>query len=360
MTPLIYFHTFLLSGLLFLPCFLARPTPKPATPITVKDHNHAWIDFKSLRDARRGSHINGTAKLKRYLHHFGYLRRPDGNFSDDFDASLEHALARYQARLGLPVSGQLDDGTLSEIMSPRCGVPDTVVPTKLHVTRKSNKHKVPVTVEHYAYFTGQPRWNNTVLTYAFSPENMPGSLSLPEVMEAFNRSFARWSAVIPVTFTKTDDYESADIKIGFYAGDHGDGEPFDGVLGVLAHAFSPENGRFHLDAAETWALDLATERSKVAIDLESVATHEIGHLLGLAHTTVKEAIMYPVLKPRQQKLDLKVDDIQAIQNLYGSNPNFKLGASAEYETSANQAVDLRATSSTLLIMVLLSVFLACT
>ena len=151
------------------------------------------------------------------------------------------------------------------------------------------------------------------------------SLSLATIREVFRRSFDRWSSVIPVTFVEINEYEYADVKIGFYTGDHGDGEAFDGVLGVLAHAFSPEIGKFHLDAAETWAVDFGTEESREAIDLESVVTHEIGHVLGLAHSSVRDSIMYPSLKPRHKKVDLKLDDIRGVQALYGSNPNFKYG-----------------------------------
>lgn len=144
--------------------------------------------------------------------------------------------------------------------------------------------------------------------------------------------------MIPVSFQETNQYESADIRIGFFHRNHGDGEPFDGVLGILAHAFCPENGRFHLDAAENWSVDFERDKSKVAVDLESVVTHEIGHVLGLAHSSVKGAIMYPSLRPRTKKVKLKLDDVEGVQALYGSNPNFAFNSLLQSENSSNLAI----------------------
>ncbi|CAL9151590.1 unnamed protein product [Musa hybrid cultivar] len=62
-----------------------------------------------------------------------------------------------------------------------------------------------------------------------------------------------------VRFVESTKYQVADFKVGFYNGDHDDGKPFDGLLGLLDHAFSSESGSLHLDAAEAWVVDFGKE-----------------------------------------------------------------------------------------------------
>ncbi|MQM07764.1 hypothetical protein Taro_040607 [Colocasia esculenta] len=311
------------SGILTLLCFSSAllflvPLLASAHPFGYHDEGNPenpWDRFYNLSGCHRGDDRPGLADVKRYLHRFGYLPDLPSNFSGDFDDALEAALLAYQRNFHLNASGALDSSTVDLMVQPRCGVADVEV----NGTATARGRGL------YSYFSGRPTWprSNNHLTYTFtSTSGIAASSSA--IRAVFARAFSRWSAVTTLTFSEAAIPLMADITIGFYGGDHGDGEPFDGVLGTLAHAFSPPDGRFHLDAAENWVAegDVAAAESLSAVDLESVAVHEIGHLLGLGHSTVPEAIMYPTIRAGTRKVDLSQDDVDGIQSLYGTNPSF--------------------------------------
>ncbi|XP_038889498.1 metalloendoproteinase 2-MMP [Benincasa hispida] len=293
-------------------------------PSWLNKTNCAWNQFQKLKGCRPGDRLNGLSNLKTYLKQFGYIP-PSPNFTDLFDPLLQSALQTYQTNFNLNVTGLLDDQTLAQIQLPRCGIPDIINNSSSMNSGKPTGHSATHfhSVSHYSFFPGRPTWpsHRRHLTYAFAPENPLSD----EVKGVFARAFARWAAVTPLTFSPVESFRTADIRIGFYAGDHGDGEPFDGVLGTLAHAFSPPSGHFHLDGDESWVVsgDLRSA-PMAAIDLESVAVHEIGHLLGLGHSSVEESIMFPTITSRTRKVDLAADDINGIQELYGGNPDGNL------------------------------------
>ena len=70
--------------------------------------------------------------------------------------------------------------------------------------------------------------------------------------EYIQQAFSDWARYAPLKFREATDGENPDFKIGFYAGNHDDGFPFDGAGGTLAHAFFPTDGNVHFDATEQW------------------------------------------------------------------------------------------------------------
>ena len=93
--------------------------------------------------------------------------------------------------------------------------------------------------------------------------------------------------------------------------------PFNGPGGVLAHAYFPQDGRAHFDEDETY-----THNTASGTNLLWVAVHEFGHSLGLQHTNIQGAIMYPYYTGYVPDMKLHYDDINGIQSLYGKCFNF--------------------------------------
>lgn len=165
----------------------------------------------------------------------------------------------------------------------------------------------------FAEYQAISRWDTLDINYHFvnGTEKLEGETEWDLVRQAFDL----WSTQTPLTFTEVNNENQADIVIGWAAGDHGDGDSFDGPGDVLAHASfpNPYDDRqvfLHFDDDERW---VNSETSNV--DLLTVAAHEIGHTLGLAHSDDPDALMFPSYDgPRRFLGD---DDVAGIQELYG-------------------------------------------
>src|SRR5215212_3825508 len=156
-------------------------------------------------------------------------------------------------------------------------------------------------------------WDKNTITYAF--ENGTNQLPGDTEQDVVRRAFDLWAAQTPLTFTETSNTSTADIVIGWFTGDHGDGDPFDGPGDVLGHSTFPnpyDNSQvfLHFDDDERW-VDSETRN----VDLLTVAAHEIGHTLGLAHSGDPNALMYPSYSGPYRSLG--EDDIAGVQSLYG-------------------------------------------
>lgn len=303
-----FFQLFSLIFLVFI--FSSFSTISHAKRNTPSGKNSPPFDFiNKLKGCHKGDNTTGIHQLKAYLKEFGYLEYLNQTHAkdDDFDDTLESAIKTYQENYHITPTGTLDATTVSTMTSPRCGVPDIVNGTNYMKPRNKNKNKNIHTVSHFSFFPGNPRWplSKTHLTYTFL-SNFPTA-----AVDPVARAFQKWASATHFTFARAPSNQNADLFIAFHRRNHGDGAPFDGRGGVLAHAFAPTIGRFHYDADERWSIGPVAN----AFDLETVAIHEIGHLLGLGHSSVQTAIMFPSIGAAQIK-NLHADDIQGIRVLY--------------------------------------------
>lgn len=63
-----------------------------------------------------------------------------------------------------------------------------------------------------------------------------------------------------------------------------------------------------------------TTSRPIEVDLQSVAVHEFGHALGLGHSDVEGAVMWPSYMLTTAVHNLRPDDIQGVKALYGEAP----------------------------------------
>nr|XP_019556503.1 matrix metalloproteinase-14 isoform X4 [Aedes albopictus] len=243
--------------------------------------------------------VQTTSQAELYLSQFGYL---SAKFRNPTSGSLlekdtwEKAIMEFQSFAGLNVTGELDGDTMELMSLPRCGVRD-----KVGFGSDSRSKR---------YALQGSRWKVKALTYRIS--KYPSRLDRNEVDKEIAKAFSVWSEYTDLSFTAKKS-APVHIDIRFEVNEHGDGDPFDGPGGTLAHAYFPVyGGDAHFDDAEFWTIGKSR-----GTNLFQVAAHEFGHSLGLSHSDVRSALMAPFYRGYDPVFRLDSDDVQGIQALYG-------------------------------------------
>ncbi len=145
-------------------------------------------------------------------------------------------------------------------------------------------------------------------------DNVTGKVAESVVRTQVDSAFQEWAKYANVSIAAGQQGGAArSIDILFATGSHGDSYPFTSAS-TLAHTFypAPANpeplaGDIHFNNVEAWD-------ATGGIDLFSVALHEAGHALGLAHSSDPNSVMYAYYHVTPA---LTSDDIAGIQALYG-------------------------------------------
>ena len=177
-----------------------------------------------------------------YLMKYGYM---DGHTKSNKSApllsrdGLRDYVEEFQTFAGLSVTGELDQGTLDLMRTPRCGVKDVVGGEGTGRRRKR-------------FALQGSRWKVKTLTYKISKYPTKPGMSKRTVDREIRAALNVWSDVSQLEFVQKTG-GSVHIDVRFEEGEHGDGDPFDGTGGTLAHAYFPVyGGDAHFDNSEDW------------------------------------------------------------------------------------------------------------
>ena len=166
-----------------------------------------------------------------------------------------------------------------------------------------------------------PRWATSTITWSFASAGDEFSNSITGAyQDTIRAALSRWAQVAGLTFVQAADGPTVDIRIGWSMVSGSEiGETVFSYLDDPTKALVFKPGvllRLEDPAMTPLGTALNALYQGTATTLYQIALHEIGHALGLAHSSNPADVMYAELGPADP--DLGAADIQGIRLLYAS------------------------------------------
>ena len=158
-----------------------------------------------------------------------------------------------------------------------------------------------------------------LVTFSFAEQNYEQQFESFDFFireENFQREITQalttWENISNIRFTLVPDSQEVDIRFGW--------RDIDGEGGILGSTIIPSSGPLEnvivaFDRSEKWFLDGDSPPNQ--IDFSSTAIHEIGHAIGIGHSSSTIALMNASYS--QTIFTLQQDDIDAAVFIYGAN-----------------------------------------
>lgn len=137
------------------------------------------------------------------------------------------------------------------------------------------------------------------ITYSLTALRALGDLPRDVVRAEAREAIKLWDAAVPgIKCYQVSGSADIDFHIGQLDGP--------GYSTLWGYGYYPPNGRITLDQSEAWTLPM----------LDWITKHEVGHALGLGHSSNEDDMMYPYYRPGNPVTSLSDADLAIALSMY--------------------------------------------